>query len=85
MADRNRKIEKGQSTLEMALALIVIILLIGGIVKIWFWSNTQIVQRQQAYNATRVQAGTGSDTYQTVWPVYTPGELTEEETFPKKE
>ncbi len=73
------KTKKGQSTLEMALAFIVIVLLVGGIVKIWLWSNQQIVERQLRYNATRVQAGTGSDTYEVVWPVYTPSELTENE------
>jgi hypothetical protein len=77
-------VKKGQSTLEMALAFIVIVLLVGGIVKIWLWSNQQIVERQLRYNATRVQAGTGSDSYQTVWPVYKPGELKEGEVLISK-
>lgn len=71
--------KSGQSTLEVALSFVLIVLLIGGIVKIWLWSNQQIVERQLRYNQTRVQAGTGSDTYQAAWPVYTPSELKENE------
>ena len=75
----------GQSTLEAALSFIVIVLLIGGIVKIWLWSNKQIVERQLRYNQTRVQAGTGSDTYEPVWPVYQSESLREEDVLQKRE
>ena len=71
------KSRTGQSTLEVALTVIIIVILIGGIVKIWFWSNNQIVERQLRYNATRVAAGTAVDTYKLKWPVYTPSELKE--------
>lgn len=71
--------KKGQSTLETALVFIMVILLVGGIVNIWFWANNQIVQRQLRYNATRVSAGTATDTYKLNWPVYSPEELKENE------
>lgn len=73
--------KKAQSTLETVIVFITIILFLGGIIKIWFWANKQIVQRQVRYNASRVAAGTSSDTYKLsdYWPVYTPDSLTEEE------
>ena len=74
----NRKI-KGQSALEVALTFIVIFLLLGGIIKIWLWSNNRIVERQLRYNETRVAAGTAEDNYLLQWPVYTPKNLTEDE------
>ncbi len=76
----NRKI-KAQSTLETVVVFIVIILFLGGIIKMWLWSNNQIVERQLRYNATRVAAGQSSDTYQLDdhWPVYTPKGLSEKD------
>lgn len=71
--------KKGQSSLEVALIFIIIVLLIGGITKIWIWSNNQIVERQLSYNGQRVRAGTSSDTYTLLMPDYTPPELTENE------
>lgn len=70
---------RGQSTLEVAITFIVVVLLVGGIIKIWFWANNQIVERQLSYNATRVTAGTSSDTYKLQWPVYAPPDLKENE------
>lgn len=70
---------RGQGTLETVIAFIMIILFLGGIIKIWFWANNQIVKRQLRYNATRVAAGTSSDAYKLYWPVYTPDELTEDD------
>jgi hypothetical protein len=68
--------KKGQSTLELAVVFISMILLMGGMIKIWFWSNNQIVERQLRYNATRVAAGQPLGTgYTPVWPVYTPANL----------
>ena len=66
----NRKLNnKGQGTIETAVIFIVLILLFGGIFNIWVWGNKQIVQRQIAYNQSRVEAGTSSDTYQLQWPL----------------
>lgn len=71
-------LRKGQGTLEAVIALLVTVLLLGGILNIWLWSNKQIVRRQMRYDTTRVAAGTSSDTYQLQWPVYTPESLTED-------
>lgn len=71
--------KRGQSSLEVAITLIMVVILIGGIIKIWFWSNNQIVERQLRYNETRVAAGTASDTYELNWPVYRAPELEENE------
>lgn len=76
--------KSGQSILEIALILIMIFLVVGGIIKIWFWQNNQIVERQLKYNETRVSAGTATDSYQLNWPVYKPPELKENEVLLKK-
>lgn len=54
--------------------LVAAILLLLGIVRVSLWFNSEIAQRQSAYNATRLEAG--SDT-KGVWPVYTRKNLTE--------
>ena len=78
----NRILKKGQASLETSLAIVALIILLGGMVKIWFWANNQIVERQISFNAGRVSAGTSSDTYslKAHWPLdYTPPALTERE------
>jgi len=78
------KNKSGQGTLEVALAFIIVILLVGGLVNIWFWFNGQMISRQVAYNNTRVAAGTGSDTYsQMVGWNYRAGSLTENMVIPR--
>ncbi len=69
---------KGQVMLETSLVFICMVLLLAGIINIWLWENKQIVERQLRYNASRVAAGTSTDAYQRQWPVYAPGELTED-------
>ena len=69
--------KKGQGMLETVFAVIFGILLLGGIIGLWLWGNTQIVKRQERYNATRLPAGVASDDYTLnaenhPWPVYTP-------------
>lgn len=64
--------KKAQGMLETVFAIIFGILLLGGIIGLWLWGNTQIVKRQVAYNATRQKAGEAVDAYQRQWPVYTP-------------
>lgn len=71
--------EKAQSTLETAVTLAMVVLLLMGMSRMWFWANNQIVQRQLRYNASRVAAGTSADNYTLQWPVYQPAALTEEE------
>jgi len=70
---------KGQGILEMTFVIILMTLMIGGILNIWFWANNRIVARQRQYNASRVVAGTSSDTYQLLLPNYTQANLTEEQ------
>jgi len=73
-----KKNKSGQVTLEVSLVFVIIVVLLGGIINIWLWSNKQIVERQLRYNEGRVVAGTSTDTYQRLWPVYKPQELTED-------
>ncbi len=72
--------KKGQGILEMVAVFISMVLLLGGILNIWLWANKQIVERQRAYNLSRVGAGTSSDTYKLAdyWPVYAPENLSED-------
>jgi len=76
-----KRAKKGQAMIEATVTMVIVVLLLAGIVNIWLWGNRQIVERQVRFNATRVQAGTSSDSYELVWgpKVYTPPELTEED------
>jgi len=76
---KKRLNNKGQSTLEVSLTLIITVVLLYSIVKIWFWSNNQIVKRQLEYNDSRVIAGTAVDTYKLVWPLNRAPELKEKD------
>ena len=69
--------KKGQGILELAMTLVAITVLLGGVIKIWLWSNNQIVERQMRYNESRIAAGFASDSYTMAWPVYTPPPLGE--------
>jgi flagellin-like protein len=73
--------KKGQSAIETSLAFVAVVILLAGMVKIWFWANNQIVERQIYFNNSRVFAGKGTDTYKLEdnWPVYTPPALNEKE------
>jgi len=73
----NVKNKRGQSTLETAVVLFMLVLFLGSVTNIWLWMNNQIVKRQIEYNATRVEAGTSLNAYKMVWPVYTPDSLAE--------
>ena len=70
--------KKGQGILEATFAIIITLVLLGGIINIWAWANNQIVKRQVRYNQTRVTAGTATDDYALQWPVYNPPELKED-------
>lgn len=65
---------RAQSFLESSFMLVAAILLLLGIVRVSLWFNSEIAQRQSAYNATRLEAG--SDT-KGEWPVYARKNLTE--------
>lgn len=67
--------------METTIAIVIVVLLFGGIINIWLWSNAQIVRRQRSYNASRITAGTlleNAADYSLQWPVYKPPELSEE-------
>ena len=55
--------EKGQSTMEVGIALIVVILFLLASLKIFLWLNNRMVWRQQEYERTRINAGSQ-------WPEY---------------
>jgi len=48
---------RGQSSLEMTAALIMVLLLLVAAVRIFAWLNRRIIWRQRDYEATRIQAG----------------------------
>lgn len=66
-----KKYNRGQGTLELAVSFILIIILIGGITKIWLWGNQQFIARQRWYNITRIAAGYSHDGY--IFPVWKGG------------
>ena len=50
----------GQSSLEMTLAMIGALLLLFGSIKVFTWLAQRIVARQQAYENSRVSAGSSA-------------------------
>ncbi len=54
-----RAVRRGQSSLEMTVAIAGLVLLLLGSVKIFAWLAERIVSRQQSYEATRQAAGNG--------------------------
>lgn len=74
------KNKRGQSNLETAVAFIMMVLLLGGVTKVWLWANTAIVKRQVEYNKTRVESGQAELEYALHWPLdYTPVSLNAED------
>ena len=47
----------GQASLEMAVALVGMMLLLFGSLQVFVWINGRVIQRQMDYEATRVTAG----------------------------
>jgi len=47
----------GQASLEMTLAMIGALLLVAAGAKVYLWINERLISRQQAYEASRVVAG----------------------------
>lgn len=50
--------QTAQATLEITLALISVLLLLLGSLKLFLWVNQRLVQRHQDYENSRVSAGT---------------------------
>ena len=48
---------KGQATVELAVALILIVILLMAGVKTFLWLNEGMVARQVSYENTRIEAG----------------------------
>lgn len=69
---------KAQSFLEASFMLVAAILLVLGIVHIGLWYNSNIAQRQPAYNATRLESAGEDSSNIGQWPVYNRGNLTED-------
>lgn len=51
------KNNKAQAALETTLALICVMVLLFGTLKVFFWFTERIVRRQEDFEAGRVQAG----------------------------
>jgi hypothetical protein len=52
-----RRTSRGQSSLEMSAALILVLILLVGAVKLFLWLNASLVYRQSDYEKSRVAAG----------------------------
>lgn len=48
---------RAQASMEMTVAMICAMLLMLGCFKMWMWMNQRLIARQQAYDASRVAAG----------------------------
>ncbi len=64
---------KGQSSLEIALVLVAVLLFLLGMVRIFFWGNTDLIKRQKDYLKSRGIAGT--------WPVHRTSSLSDGNIF----
>ncbi|MCM8792478.1 MAG: hypothetical protein NC826_05010 [Candidatus Omnitrophica bacterium] len=56
---KNQKFKNraGQVTLEIALVFMAVVFLLIGILRIWLWSNYNIVKSESKYNESRLRAG----------------------------
>lgn len=51
---------RGQSTIEMAAAIIAVFIFLLGTLQIFVWFNNMIVSRQQYYSSSRLSAASDS-------------------------
>lgn len=51
------KSKRGQVTIEMTVAWIVLLVFLMGATSLFIWFNTSLVKRQKAYERTRLAAG----------------------------
>lgn len=54
--------KKAQATLELALSLICVLLLLLGALKVFIWVNSRMVMRQEDYEDSRLRAGVVNST-----------------------
>lgn len=73
-------IKKAQATLEFALAFIIMVALIAGLLNLWSWSKNNIGARQAAYEDSRVQAGSKDSPGEPATP-YEASPITDEQTY----
>ena len=66
--------KKSQVSLEIAISFIVILLFLIGMVRIWFWGNSDLLKRQDDYINTR-SARHGH------WPIHNTDELDDSKVF----
>lgn len=50
------KRKTGQASLELAASLTVVFILLFGTLQVFIWVNKRLAQRQQDYEATRIEA-----------------------------
>ena len=48
---------RAQATLEFTVVFVIMVALLLGMLSLWKWSSDNIVKRQIAYNASRLQEG----------------------------
>jgi hypothetical protein len=60
----------GQATLEFTLMFVIMVALLFSLLGMWKWSVSSMVNRQKAYNATRLSAG--SDNPGVLYPYSVP-------------
>ncbi len=60
---RDGRPSRGQATLELTVALILIVILLMAGVKVFLWLNEGLVLRQVSYENTRVAAGSTAPEY----------------------
>ena len=59
--NRRNQRGSGQAAIEMTVALVSVVILFAGAVKIWAWMVNNMVSRQQRYEATRIDAATDAN------------------------
>jgi len=73
-------IKNGQSILEFALIFIIMVALIMGLLALGSWSKNNILSRQEAYEDTRVKAGSKDSPGQPAVP-YEATPITDAQTY----
>jgi hypothetical protein len=60
---------QGQSSIELSVVFVIILVFLLGMFRIWFWGNNDLYRRQNDYINTRGRNGT--------WPVHNTPALTD--------
>ena len=73
-------IKKAQATLEFALIFIIMVALIAGLLNLWSWSKNNIPARRDAFEGSRVGAGSKSSPGEPATP-FAAGQITDGQTY----